>query len=116
MNNPVPNADGSIPAPQPTNAPRPNLGAAFKAGGGAIKAAFAALKGNCYPDAAILHPPIPGGPKTFDDIKFACPSGHPSAKGTSKGGAKTSMSPKQQASYDALGAGSGNGNAITISL
>jgi hypothetical protein len=108
---PVPNPDGSFPAPVPTGGPRPNLGAAFKQGGTAIRAAFAALKGNCYPDAAIINP---DGSKTFVDFKFACPPGHPSGKGTSKGGGSPTMSSKQQGSYDSLGFGTGNGPAITI--
>ncbi|HET6333278.1 MAG TPA: PAAR-like domain-containing protein [Polyangiales bacterium] len=104
--------DGEVPAPIPTNAPRPNLAAAFKQGGSAIKAAFAALKGNCYPDAASLNA---DGSKTFYDFKFKCPPGHPSGKGVSKpGGKKPSMSPFQNASYSALGKGSGNGMAIAI--
>jgi uncharacterized Zn-binding protein involved in type VI secretion len=110
-NNPVLNDDGSCPAPEPTGSPRPNLGAAFAAGGGAVKAAFAALKGNCYPDAGILNA---DGSTTFADFKFPCPPGHPSGKGISKGGASTSMSPVQQGSYNSLGIGSGNGPAITI--
>ncbi|HEX6750882.1 MAG TPA: PAAR-like domain-containing protein [Longimicrobium sp.] len=111
-NRPVANADGTFPAPQPTGAPRPDLGAAFKAGGSAVREAFAALSGNCYPDAAILNA---DGSKTFVDFKFPCPEGHPSGKGTSRGGANTSMSPRQQGSYDGLGYGTGNGEAIVIS-
>ncbi len=95
----------------PTGGARPNLGAAFAAGGSAIGAAFAALSGNCFPDAAILNA---DGSRTFVDFKFPCPPGHPSGKGISRGGQRTAMSPRQQASYDALGQGSGNGLALTI--
>jgi uncharacterized Zn-binding protein involved in type VI secretion len=111
QNRPVPNADGTFPAPQPTGGPRPDLAAAFAQGGGAVRQAFAALAGNCYPDAAIINA---DGSKTFVDFKFPCPEGHPSGKGVSKGGKKTSMSPSQQGSYDGLGYGSGNSEAITI--
>jgi hypothetical protein len=69
------------------------------------------MKGNCYPDAGILNA---DGSTTFVDFKFPCPKGHPSGKGTSKGGVNTTMSDFQQGSYDGLGFGSGNGPAITI--
>jgi len=89
---------------QPTGGARPDLRAAFKAGGDAIREAFAGLRGNCFPDAAIINP---DGSRQFVDFKFPCPPGHPSGKGVSQGGAKTAMSPRQQASYDALGQASG---------
>jgi hypothetical protein len=110
-NNPVRNADGTYPAPIPTNAPRANLTKAFRRGGRHIRAAFKSLSGNCYPDAAIIGP---NGEKTFVDFKFPCPPGHPSGKGTSKGGVKTAMGARQQGSYNGLGFGSGGGPAITI--
>jgi uncharacterized Zn-binding protein involved in type VI secretion len=78
----------------------------------AVKAAIGkALGGSCFPDAAIVHP---DGSKTFVDFKFPCPEGHPSGKGTSKGGKKTQMSPRQQQAYDRLGAQSGNGKAFAV--
>ena len=111
-NRPVREADGSWAAPQPTGGPRPNLGEAFAKGGSAVREAFAKLKGNCYPDAAIFNN---DGSKTFVDFKFPCPAGHPSGKGTSKGGARTQMSARQQGSYDAIGFGSGSTSpAMTI--
>lgn len=107
--------DGSpvLPAlpPIPTGGARPNLGAAFAAGGAAIGQAFSALRGNCFPDAAILNS---DGSKTFADFKFPCPKGHPSGRGTSTGTSTPTMSPRQQGSYDALGFGTGNGTALTI--
>lgn len=90
---------------------RPSLAAAFRAGGAAIRTAFAQLRGNCFPDAAIINP---DGSKTFVDFKFPCPPGHPAGRGTSTGNSTPTMSPRQQASYDALGQATGNGNAITI--
>lgn len=110
-NRPVPNPNGSYPTPSPTGGARPSLQQAFAQGGSAVGKAFSALKGNCFPDAAIINS---DGSKTFVDFKFPCPKGHPSGKGTSKGGAKTAMSPKQQGSYDGLGFGTGNGPAIAI--
>jgi len=95
----------------PTGGARPNLGSAFAAGGSAVGAAFAALRGNCFPDAAILNA---DGSRTFVDFKFPCPPDHPSGKGTSAGGRRTDMSPRQKASYDALGEASGNGAALII--
>lgn len=77
-----------------------------------VKAAISkALGGNCFPDAAIVHP---DGSKTFIDFKFPCPKGHPSGKGVSKGECKTQMSPSQQKAYDRLGAQSGNGKAFAV--
>jgi hypothetical protein len=70
-----------------------------------------ALKGKCFPDAAIVYP---DGSKTFIDFKFPCPPGHPSGKGTSKGGRKGVMSESQQNMYDALGRSSGNGKAFPV--
>ncbi len=100
-------------APQPTGGARPNLRAAFQAGGAAIGQAFAALRGNCFPDAAILGP---NGEKTFADFKFPCPPGHPvGKKGISKGGSRPTMSPRQQGSYDALGLSTGGGTTVVIS-
>ncbi|MEM6296737.1 MAG: hypothetical protein AAGA54_36055 [Myxococcota bacterium] len=107
--------DGSpvLPAqvPTPVGGPRPSLSAAFAAGGSAVGQAFNAIRGNCYPDAAIINS---DGSKTFADFKFPCPKGHPSGKGTSTGTSTPVMSPKQQGSYDALGYGTGNGTALTI--
>ncbi len=97
--------------PIPTGGARPNLGAAFAAGGAAIGQVFSALRGNCFPDAAILNS---DGLKTFADFKFPCPNGHPSGRGTSTGTSTPTMSPRQQGSYDALGFGTGNGTALTI--
>jgi uncharacterized Zn-binding protein involved in type VI secretion len=68
-------------------------------------------KGKKFPDGAILGK---GGVKKFVDFKFPCPKGHPSGRGKSKGGVKTSMDKEQQAEYDTLGMGTGNGRAITI--
>ena len=70
-----------------------------------------ALGGKCFPDAAIINP---DGSKTMADFKFPCPKGHPSGKGTSKGGVSTSMSPEQQASYDAISKGTCDGPAEAI--
>jgi hypothetical protein len=106
-NNPV----RPIAPAMPTGGARPNLGAAFAQGGAAVGQAFAALKGNCFPDAAIINP---DGSKTFVDFKFPCPPGHPSGKGTSRGGTRTAMDPRQQGSYDALGEACGNGQALTM--
>jgi hypothetical protein len=95
----------------PQGGSRPNLGAAFAQGGAAVGQAFAALRGNCFPDAAIINP---DGSKTFVDFKFPCPPGHPSGKGTSRGGTRTAMDRRQQASYNALGEAYGNGQAIAL--
>ena len=109
---PVPGPDGSFPPPQPTGGPRPDLAAAFAKGGSAVRQAFAQLKGNCYPDAAIIND---DGSKTFADFKFPCPEGHPSGKGKSKGGVRTQMNRRQQESYNALGYGTGStSQAVTI--
>jgi hypothetical protein len=70
-----------------------------------------ALGGKCFPDSAIMNA---DGSKTMVDFKFPCPKGHPSGKGTSKGGVKTAMSPEQQASYDAISKGTCDGPAQTI--
>lgn len=107
--------DGSpmLPAapPIPTGGARPSLAAAFAAGGSAVGKAFSAIRGNCFPDAAIVNA---DGSKTFADFKFPCPKGHPSGRGTSTGNSVPVMSPRQQGSYDALGFGTGNGTALTI--
>jgi hypothetical protein len=105
-----PNADGSPFSATPTG-PRPDLAAAFAQGRAAIRAAFAAMKGNCYPDAAILGE---DGSKTFVGFKFPCPAGHPSGKGISKGGKKTEMGALQQKSYDALSEATGGKGAFAI--
>jgi hypothetical protein len=68
-------------------------------------------KGKKFPDGAILSGT---GEKKFVDFKFPCPKGHPSGRGKSKGGVKTSMDKEQQAEYDTLGKGTGDGRAITI--
>jgi hypothetical protein len=74
-------------------------------------------KGKKFPDAAIL---LGGGKKQFVDFKFPCPKGHPRYPGQKKGKrsqgeAATSMNKKQQAEYDTLGMGTGNGPAFSIS-
>lgn len=93
--------------------PRPNLRRAFAAGGRSIRRAFKALRGNCFPDAALI---LGNGGRQFVDFKFGCPPGHPSGRGTSTDGTAPGMSPRQQGSYDALGLGSGGRRAITISV
>jgi uncharacterized Zn-binding protein involved in type VI secretion len=70
-----------------------------------------ALGGKCFPDAAIINP---DDSKTMVDFKFPCPKGHPSGEYTSKGNVTTQMSKEQQASYDALSRGTGNGTAECI--
>ncbi len=114
------NPDGSPIHPVPaTPAPGPSRSVVFRGainhaiqtGGNVGRSIGRALSGRCFPDAAILGP---NGSKTFVDFKFPCPPGHPSGKGTSKGGVRTNMSPEQQGSYDTLGLGTGGGQAITI--
>ena len=96
----------------PTGGARPNIRAAFAAGGSAIGAAFSALRGNCFPDAAIIGP---NGERTFADFNFPCPAGHPvGKKGVSTGASRPAMCPRQQNSYDALGMSTGGGRAIAI--
>jgi hypothetical protein len=75
------------------------------------KAIGKALGGKCFPDAAIINP---DGSKTMVDFKFPCPKGHPSGKGTSKGGVSTAMSPEQQGAYDAISKGTCDGPTETI--
>ena len=121
-NRPIPNPDGTFPAPVPVGAPRPNIAHAYATGGKGSKIVgqtFKAMKNNCYPDAAILNS---DGSKTFCDFKFPCPAGHPCGKTKSgkqkisKGGAKTTMSAQQQGSYDGLCFGSGSSSpALVIS-
>lgn len=91
--------------------PKPDLKAAFAQGKPAISKAFGSMKGNCYPDAAVLGG---DGSKTFVDFKFPCPAGHPAGGGTSKGGAVTAMSKAQAASYDSLGRACGGWNTFVI--
>jgi len=75
------------------------------------KAIGKALGGKCFPDAAIINP---DGSKTMVDFKFPCPPGHPSGKGTSKGGVNTAMGTEQQASYDAISKGTCDETAEAI--